>query len=375
MLSLAVMLLSVAVMKGFKDQIVGKVRGFAGDVIVSKTDLNSSQTNSVFSIGRDTIAAIRAMPGVVAVQAFTNKPGIINANNEVEGVVLKGVDKSYNWTFFKQILASGRVIDFSDSTKASREVLISRYTAERLKLKVGDKFTMYFVQESLRKRPFTIVGIYNLGVEDVDKLYVIGDLSVIRRTNGWSAQQVGGYEIELADFKTLDTTAYNIGEKLNLFIKAVPVTEHYPTIFQWLDMLDVNTEVILVLMIAVAVINMISALLIIILERTSMIGVLKALGNTNWQVRKIFLYNAGFLIATGMALGNVLALGLGFFQQSTHFFKLDQASYYISFVPVRFSWDDVLLINGGTLIVCLLAMILPTSLVTRIPVVKAIAFK
>jgi lipoprotein-releasing system permease protein len=375
MLSLAVMILSIAVMKGFKEEIRGKVRGFAGDVIVMKLDLNASQTNSMFSIGADTVAKLRKMKGISAVQPFTNKSGIIKANGAVEGVVLKGVDKSYDWTFFKKILVSGSVIDFSDSLHASRQILISQYTADRLRLKTGGDLLMYFVQEPLRVRKFTVAGIYNLGVEDVDKQFVIGDLSVVQKLNNWSRSGVGGYEIRISDFNRLNELAGQVSDQLGPMVRPMTITDYYPTIFQWLDMLDVNTEVILALMIAVAVINMISALLIIILERTPMIGILKALGNTNWQIRKIFLYNSAFLIGMGMVLGNILGIGLGYFQRLTHFFSLDQASYYISFVPVAFNWGDIFLLNLATLLVCLAAMILPTTLVTRIQVVKAISFR
>ncbi|HEY1024390.1 MAG TPA: FtsX-like permease family protein [Sphingobacteriaceae bacterium] len=375
MLGLAVMILSLAVVKGFKAEIREKVRGFSGDIQVLKFDLNTSFENSPYIINPATLELLRNNEQITHIQPFATKPGIINANNEVEGVVLKGVDKHYNWDYFKNILVAGSVISFTDSAEASKQILISRYTADRLKLKVGDDFLMYFVQEPLRKRKFEIVGIYDLGVEEVDKTYVLGDISLIRRLNDWDSKQVGGYELRVKDFSKLDRVAAQVYDDLELNLKSYSVKEIYPTIFEWLSLLDVNTQVILVLMLAVAIINMISALMIMILERTRMIGILKALGSSNWNIRKVFLYNASYLIGYGLLLGNVLGVGLAIFQQQTRFFKLDQASYYIKFVPVELDVTEIVLLNAGTLLICVLVLILPSMLVTRIAPVRAISFK
>ncbi len=375
MLSLGVMILSVAVMKGFKSEIREKVRGFSGDIIIMKYDLNASYENSPFSVNHDTLKSITSFPEIQYAQPYALKPGIINANNEIEGVVLKGVDKTFHWDYFKKIMVGGKVIDFTDSLKAGNQIIISKYIADRLHLKTGDDFLMYFVQEPLRKRKFIIAGIYDLGVEEVDKTYVIGDLSLIRRLNKWKDSQVGGYELRVKDFNALDPAAAKVYDSLPVNLKSWSIKEYYPTIFQWLSLLDVNTQVILVLMLCVALINMISALLIIILERTNMIGILKALGSTNWDIQKIFLTNAAYLIGFGLLLGDLLGVGLGLFQTYTHFFQLDQASYYMSFVPVELDIADILLLNAGTLVICLLILIIPSTMVTRISPVKAIAFQ
>ncbi|MBC7744704.1 MAG: ABC transporter permease [Flavobacterium sp.] len=375
MLGLAVMILAVAIVKGFKSEIREKVRGFAGDIQIVKYDLNTSFENSPFTINPATLKTIKGYSEIAFGQAFATKPGIINTNDEVEGVVLKGVDKKYHWEYFKNVLVSGRSINFSDSVQSQKEILISQYTANRLNLKVGQDFLMYFVQQPLRKRKFEIVGIYNLGVEELDKMYVIGDISLIRRLNDWNADQVGGYELRLKDFSKLDTVANKVFENLDIDLRSVTVKEYYPTIFEWLSLLDVNTQVILVLMLAVAVINMISALLIMILERTNMIGILKALGANNWSIRKVFLYNAAYLIGVGLFLGNVLGIGIGFFQFNTHFFQLDQASYFISYVPVQLEVIDIVLLNAGTLFICVLVLLIPSLLVRQISPVKAISFK
>lgn len=375
MLGLAIMILAIAIVKGFKTEIREKVRGFSGDIQISKLDLNTSYENTSFSMSDSSFQKILKQDGIEFMQSFATKPGIINTNEEVEGVVLKGVDKNYNWEYFRKILIAGTVIDFSDTLKSRTQILISKYTADRLKLKVGDDFLMYFIENSLRKRKFQIVGIYDLGVEEVDKLFVIGDIGLIRSLNKWSPSDVGGYELRVKDFDRLDQIEAKVYQDLDIELKSYTIKQYYPTIFEWLSLLDVNTQVILILMLAVAVINMISALLIMILERTNMIGVLKALGNTNWQIRKIFLYNAAYLIIAGLFCGNILGIGLGIFQSTTHFFSLDQASYYIDFVPVQLDLKDILMLNAGTLLICIFVLLLPSMLVTRISPLKAIRFK
>jgi lipoprotein-releasing system permease protein len=251
MLGLAVMILTMAIIRGFKAEIREKVRGFSGDIIVVKYDLNYSFENSPFVINKKTLNQFRTDSEIAFYQPYASKAGIIKTADEVEGVVLKGVDKTYRWDFFKKILIQGRVPDFSDSNKVQREIMISKHTADRLKKNVGDEFLMYFVQQPLRKRKFEIVGIYNLGVEDVDKMYVIGDLRLVRKLNNWSAGEVGGYEIRLKNFDNLDSTAEKIYNSIDMNLKSYSVKEYYPAIFQWLSLLDVNTQVILVLMIAV----------------------------------------------------------------------------------------------------------------------------
>ena len=253
--------------------------------------------------------------------------------------------------------------------------MISQFTADRLKLKVGDDFLMYFVQQPLRKRKFKIIGIFNVGVEEVDKTYVMGALSLIRRLNNWKRNEVGGYEIQIPNFDKLQQANETLSNILPVQFKSLTVQEFYPTIFEWLSLLDVNTQVILILMLIVAVINMISALLIMILERTSMIGMLKALGANNWRIQQIFLLNSLYLIAAGLLLGNIFGVGLSYLQHQTHLFKLDQASYYMTFVPIQLNLSDVLLLNLGTLVVCVLVLLIPSMLVTSISPVKAIRFK
>lgn len=373
-LGVMVMIWSLAIVKGFKSEIREKVRVFSGDIQVLKYDLNTSLENSPFSLQSAEYQLLLSDNQLAAVYPFATKTGIIKVNREMEGVVMKGLDAQYDWTQLKKMLVAGKPIAYTDSLAAQKQIIISKTIANRLQLKVGDDFMMYFVQEPLRKRKFEIVGIYDLGVEEVDKTYVIGDLSLIRKLNDWPSGKVGGYEIRVKDFEQLDKISGRLHEQLDAGLKTLSVKEAYPAIFQWLDLLDVNTQVIFVLMLAVALINMISALLIMILERTQFIGLLKALGSSNWTIRKIFLYQAAYLIGFGLLLGNIFGVGLALLQQYTHLIPLDQASYYMTFVPIELHLNDLLLLNAGTLIICLMVLILPSMLVSRILPVKALKF-
>ena len=241
--------------------------------------------------------------------------------------------------------------------------------------KTGDDFIMHFVQNPPRPRKFKIVGIYSVGVEEIDKNFVVGDLNVIRRLNKWKSNEIGGIEIRIKDFNKLQQVSKGIYEGLEMKLKSESVQEYFPAIFTWLSLLDVNTRVLLILMMVVGVINMITALLIMILERTNMIGMLKAFGMTDFSVMKIFLYNALYLVGIGLLLGNILGLGLAALQHFTHIFKLDQTSYYLAYVPVEVHFMDVLLLNLATVFICLVVLILPSLLVSKISPLKAIRFK
>jgi lipoprotein-releasing system permease protein len=379
MLSLAVMMLSIAIIKGFKTEIQQKVRGYVGDIRIFKLDLNNSFELSPFTPTAETYANLKNNKDIVYFQPYATKPAIISANDEVEGINFKGVDKTYNWDYVKQHLVSGTLLNFDDPTKTGSQILISQYTASRLKLKTGDDFIMHFLMqganESPRKRKFKIVGIYNVGVDEVDKSFVLGDLNIIRRLNKWSPEEVGGIEVRIKNFSQLTSVSDEIYKNLEMKLKAETVVDYFPNIFTWLSLLDVNTKVLLVLMMIVGVINMITALLIMILERTNMIGMLKAFGMTNLSIMKVFLYNALYLVGFGLLLGNILGLGLGFLQKFTHVFKLEQGSYYLSYVPIEFHFTDILFLNLITLIICLVVLVLPSLLVSKISPLKAIRFK
>ena len=375
MLSLAVMILSIAIIKGFKTEIQDKVRGYLGDVQITRYDLNNSFEHSPFVLDSETAKKLKENPDVEYFYPFATKPAILSANEEIEGINFKGVDKSYNWDYIKQHIISGTIIDFSDSTAAMQELLVSNYTANRLKLKTGDDFIMYFVQNQLRPRKFKIVGIYDVGVEDIDKSFVLGNLNIIKRLNNWNANQIGGVEIRIKNFKDLNKVSLEIFESLPQNLRSFSIVENFPNIFNWMSLLDVNTNVLLILMLIVGVINMVTALLIMILEKTNMIGMLKSFGASNWSIMKIFLYNAAYLIGIGLLLGNILGLGLGFFQQATHIFKLNQSSYFLTYAPIEIHFIDVLGLNVLTVVVCLIVLIIPSLLISKVSPLKAIRFK
>ncbi len=373
MLSLAVMILSVAIIKGFKTEIQDKVRGFIGDVQIYRFDLNGSFEKSPFVPNDTTLSYLKNNRDVESFYPFATKPAIISANSEVEGINFKGIDETYDWNFIKKHLLSGTIINFA--TASTNQILISSYTAKRLKLKVGDSFLMHFVQDPPKKRKFKIVGIYNVGIENIDKSFALGDISVIRSVNNWEPNQMGGIEVRVKDFKQLKNTADDIYANLELKLRSRSVKESTPEIFTWLSLLDVNTRVLLILMMVVGVINMVTALLIMILERTAMIGLLKSMGISNISVMKIFLYNAVYLVGIGLILGNILGLGIAYFQSTTHVFKLEQTNYYLAYVPMEVHFIDVLMLNIATVVICTIVLIIPSMLVSRISPLKAIRFK
>jgi lipoprotein-releasing system permease protein len=372
MLSLAVMILSVAIITGFKTEIKDKVRGFIGDIQIYRYDLNGSFEKAPFVPSDTTLNNLKSNPHLSAFYPFATKPAIISANDEVEGINFKGIDSTYDWRFIKKHLIAGTIINFKDP---KNQILISQYTAKRLGLKVGDQFLMHFVQNPPKPRKFTIVGIYNVGIDNIDKSFALGDINIIRNVNNWLPRQVGGIEVRIKNFDELQAVANDVYANLELKLRSRSVEESTPEIFTWLSLLDVNTRVLLILMMIVGVINMVTALLIMILERTTMIGLLKALGITNRSVMKIFLYNAVYLVGLGLVLGNLLGLGLAYLQQYTHVFKLDQTNYYLSHVPIEIHFIDVLLLNIATLVICFLVLLIPSMLVSKISPLKAIRFK
>jgi lipoprotein-releasing system permease protein len=372
MLSLAVMILSIAIIKGFKTEIQDKVRGFIGDVQIYRFDLNGSFEKSPFVPNDTTLNYLKNNKEIQSYYPFATKPAIISANGEVEGINFKGIDTTYDWTFIKKHLIKGNIINFNDPTL---QLLISDYTAKRLQLKVGDSFLMHFVQNPPKRRKFKVVGIYAIGIENIDKNFVIGNIEVIRSVNNWKPNQMGGIEVRMKNFANLEIDALEIYNHLEMMLRSRSVKESTPEIFTWLSLLDVNTRVLLALMMIVGVINMVTALLIMILERTTMIGLLKSMGISDFSVMKIFLYNAIYLVGIGLILGNILGLGIAYFQQETHLFKLEQTNYYLSYVPMEVHFIDVLLLNVSTIVICSVVLLIPSLLVSKINPLKAIRFK
>lgn len=371
----AAMILALAILNGFKEEVSGKQRGFFGDITITDAYSHQALEQEPIYIENTKLDELLAIPGISGLRKFATKPGIINVNGEVEGVVLKGLDPAYDQGFLQEILTEGQLLDFADSIAVNGQVLVSQYTAQRLNLEVGDDFIMYFVQEPIRRRKFTIQGIFNTSSEELDKTYVVGAMSLIRRLNDWDEREVGGLELQVENFEQLAQITGQINQQLPLNYAAINLVQRFPEIFQWLDLLDANPQIILALMMIVALINMISALLIIILEKTQLIGMLKAFGATNRRIRTVFLYHAGYLMGFGLLIGNALALGLYFLQKNTHIITLDESSYFVSYVPVQISWMEVFLLNAGVLAIAVLVLMLPAMLISRINPIRSIQFR
>jgi lipoprotein-releasing system permease protein len=372
-LSVAVMLLSVMVVTGFKNNISDKIIGFGSHITISSFSDNQSYETEPIQISESLYTSILEDPEVKHISTFATKAGIIKTNDEILGVVLKGVASDYDWTFFNNNLVAGECFNVSDSIKTN-QVLISENSANTLDLGVGDDLIMYFVQNPPRVRKFEISGIYNTALTDFDKLFVMGDIKHIQSLNSWKNKQVGGVEIVVNNFNDLELVTEAVYEKIPYNLNAQSIKEKTPQIFDWLDLQNINVRVILILMLIVGGINMITALLILILERTKMIGILKALGANNWSVRRVFLYSAGHLILKGLFWGNCIAIGFAFLQKKFSIISLDSNIYYMNTVPIDFDFTAILLLNVGTIIVCYLILIIPSIIITKITPVKAIRF-
>ena len=400
-ISVAVMLLSTALIAGFKNQIRDKVFGFWGHIHITETDLDRMLLE-MYPISRDqpfyphldTVRQIdylatenyfgmevertrRTRGGIRHIQVFALKPGIIQVNKEVlEGIFLKGIDEDFDWTFMKGFMVEGELISFPQEG-ISQDILISRQTADRLEVGVGDAFIVNFVQEGAQlKRKFNISGIYKTGLEEYDRNFALVDIAQIQNLLKWSENEVTGFEVFVDDISDLDVfDEYIYYEQLPNDLRSETIRSKYPEIFEWLELQDINEVVILGLMVVVAIINMVTALLILILERTNMIGTLKALGSSNWAIQKIFLHYSGYIILWGLLLGNFLGIGLALVQDKFGLIRLSEENYYLSVAPIELQFWPIMLINLSTLVITLVFLVLPTYLITTISPVKAIRFK
>lgn len=374
-LGLIVMILAIAIIIGFKHEISSKVIGFGGHIQVSNFDNNYSY--EVIPIEQDPalLKQLKSIPGVKHMQIFGNKPGIIKTENDIQGVVLKGIGRDFDWDFFKEKMINGSILQLSD-TAISNDILISKKLASLLKLETGNDVRMYFIIDDLiRARRFTIKGIYETGLEDFDKMFVLCDIGQIQKLNSWESNQVAGFEILVNDLKNLDQVANEVYKFIPYDTNAQTIKEIYPQIFDWLKLQDMNVIIILTLMILVAIITMISALLILILERTNTIGLLKALGYKTWNIRKIFLIIASNIALKGIFWGNLIGLSLAFVQKYSGIIKLSQESYYVSVVPIQINFFYLLVLNIATLLITIMALVIPSVIISAISPVKAIRYE
>lgn len=377
-IGIVVMMVAIATGIGLQQKIRDKVVAFNGHVIISNFDSNTSQESVVpISKNQRFYPEFKSVEGIKHVQAVAAKFGVIRTETDFEGVYLKGVGADYNWEYFKEFLVAGKLPDYSKTR--NEDVLISQYLANRLQFEIGDTFQMVFPKEDAEKLPniitYHIVGMYNSGFQDLDAQYVIGDIRHIQRINKWQPDQIGNFEVFINDYKQLPEKGIEIYQNTPSTFNTEPITEKYASVFEWINIFDKNIYGIIGIMILVAGINMITALLVLILERTQMVGILKALGSNNWSIRKLFLYNASYLIILGLFWGNLIGLGLLLAQKYFKLFPLDPSVYYVSEAPVYISFGYIIALNIGTLVLCLLMLLVPSYIITKISPVKAIRFE
>lgn len=382
------MLLTISIVLGFKNEITRKITGLAADVTISNLAYGSNGEQIPITISADSLANLKKLPNIKHIQAAAFKNGIVKTKTENEGVMIKGIDSGYDLEFMKDQLISG-AIPLLTSAETSNDILISENLATKLDLKVNDKFLVYFIVQremfdsvqntnyikfEQRSRNFKICGIFRSSFSDYDNNLTFADIRQLRRLNYWDSTMVGNFEVRVKDFKKLDQTLDVLNENVGITYQLMSVKESFANIFLWLEKLDINGVIVIVLMVLVAVINMITALLILILERTNMVGMLKSLGMNNANVRKIFFYISMKLLSRGLIWGNIIGIGLCLLQFYFKPVKLDSATYYVDSVAIELSWMFYLLLNVGTALVCILMLFLPTLILTKITPIKTLRF-
>ena len=376
-IGMIMMIISVATGIGLQQKIREKIAAFNGHIIISNFDNNQSEaTLTPISTNQSFYPVFKSVSGVDHIQAIASKAGIIRTETAFEGIIFKGVGADYRWDNIKEYLVVGRLPDYSQNL--NEEVVISQFLANRLKLKVGDAFNTFFMKEGENKLPnirrFKITGIFNSGFQEFDATYIVGDIRHIQRINKWKPDQVGAFEVFVKDFDKIKEVGEQVYEQTGSTLDTKTIIEKYSYIFEWLQLFDFNIIVILVVMIVVATINMVVALLVLILERTQMIGILKALGASNWTVRKVFLYNASYLIFRGLFWGNLIGLTILLIQQYFGVIKLNPESYYVDQAPVYINFGYILILNLLTIVICFLVLLIPSYIITKISPVKAIRY-
>ncbi|HLV93209.1 MAG TPA: FtsX-like permease family protein [Aequorivita sp.] len=377
-IGIIMMLISIATGVGLQKKIREKVSAFNGDIIITNFDTNfSNDSQNPISKNQPFYPKFETVQGIKHVQVSVSKGGVIRTETDFEGIVVKGVGDDYNWEYFEDYLTEGSLPDYKD--ELNEDILISEYLANRLHLKLGDKVTTFFLNDEVSKTPrsrgFVIVGIYNSGFQQFDEQFIIADIRHIQRLNKWEDDQIGAFEVFVNDFDEIVPVGNAVYQETGSTLDTQTIRDKYSSIFEWLDLFDFNILAIIGIMILVAGINMITALLVLILERTQMIGILKAMGSNDGSVRKIFLYNAMYLIGVGLFWGNLIGIGLLLLQKYGKIFPLDPNTYYVSEAPVYLSLDYVLILNAGTFLLCLLMLLIPSFIISKISPVKAIRFE
>lgn len=375
-MSMAVMLVAVGIVGGFKNEIRAKVAGFGGHVLVEPYDESESyEVATPLEVSAQFLNNISSIAGVKAAQPFILKAGMIKANDETDKIVAKGLARGFDRAFLEGVLVSGKLPAIGD-TAASKDILLSKYFANRLNLKVGDGLILYFlVKNDTRKRKLTVCGIYDSGFEEFDKVFGYTDIALLQQLNGWQPNQAAGVEVLANNFDDVNPIANALLTTMPPDVEVRTIQQVRPDIFTWLDMQDVNAFIIITLMLFVSVINIVSSVLVLVLERTPMIGMLKAMGANNGFIRQIFIHYSGFLLSTGLLLGNAFGLLLCFLQIQFKIIKLPKESYYVDQVPVEVNWLNVLSLNALVIVSALVVLWLSSFIVRQISPVKAIKLR
>jgi lipoprotein-releasing system permease protein len=377
-IGMVMMIVSVATGIGLQQKIREKVSAFNGHIVISNYDNNQSEaTLTPIAKNQEFYPKFNSVDAVSHIQAIATKAGIIRTEKAFEGIVFKGVGTDYQWSNIKEYLVAGRLPDLS--SQINSEVLISQFLADRLQLKVGDAFNTFFIKENQSQLPnirrFIITGIFNSGFQEFDASYILGDIRHIQRINKWSPNQIGAFEVFVDDFDQIQSVGEEVYQQTPSNLDSKTIIEKYSYIFDWLQLFDFNIVVILGVMILVATINMVVALLVLILERTQMIGILKALGANNWSVRKMFLYNAFYLILRGLLWGNSIGIGVLLLQKYFGIIQLNPENYYVNQAPVYFDLEYIAVLNVLTVVVCSLVLLIPSYIITKISPIKAIRYE
>ncbi len=378
-LSVAAMIITLSFVNGFQQAVGQKVFSFWGHIRVQQFEEDKSLVAEETPLEQnDTVVqVVKSTPGVKQIQAFATKSAVIEKNKEIEGILFKGVAPNYDFSNLKPFLISGKWINFAD-TSYSKQIVVSQPIASELQIKVNDTINIYFIspgKTTSSTRRLVVSGIYKTGIEEFDKLFAIGDIRLLRRINNWHNGEIGGYEVFLDDYTKIDTLNSIIHDELPEVWISKSIKEVYPYIFDWLNIQDVNRNVIFIVMAIVAIINLITCLLILVLERTRMVGILKAIGDSDWNIQQIFLYHSVIIACVGILIGFVFGTGVCLLQQYTGLIKLNESAYYVSVAPVKIIWWETGAVCVGTMAVCILALIIPTIFVKTIRPIKAIQFR
>ncbi|WP_296637523.1 FtsX-like permease family protein [Polaribacter sp.] len=376
-LGIIIMLIAVATGSGLQYKIRDKMAGFKGHVQIVNYDTNQSDVSTTPILKEQPFyPKFNTIKGIKNVQIFASKVGILRTNTDFEGIVFKGVSTDYDWSFFKEYLIEGVFPNFKQSR--TKGVLLSKTIANRLNLKLNDTITATFVKTATSKLPsnrkYIIKGIYNSGFAQFDKNMMIGDIREVQKLNKWTQNQVGGFEVVLNNFDDIEIKGKEINAEIGSILNSKTIKQSYPNVFDWIALFDNNVWFIIAIMIFIAGINMITALLVLILEKVQMIGILKALGSQNTSIRKIFLYNAFYLILKGLFWGNLIGFGILLIQYYFQVITLDPETYYVTTLPVYISFWSIFLLNLGTLLLCFLMLIIPSYIITKIKPSLSIKF-